>query len=97
MITSSSNVHGIVLDGNQIATATQFATNNKAKPVQSLGVERFQTLSQARNLQSTGSLTIWMGAYTGRSSQEDAVVNRAGFEVTHRCQVQSDGTLVRMD
>ena len=82
LVEQFQDVHWIVLDGNQIATATQFANEQQGKAgAESLGVEAVcQTLSQARNLQSTGSLTIWMGAHTGQSSQEDAVVNRAGFE-----------------
>lgn len=99
LVEQFQDIHWIVLDCNQIATAAQFVTEQQGKAgAQSLGIEAVcHTLSQARNLQSTGSLTIWMGAYTGRSSQEDAVINRAGFEVTHRCQVQSDGVLLRID
>lgn len=99
LVEQFQDVHWIVLDCNQISMATQFATEQQGKAGSaSLGVESVcHILSQARNLQSTGSLTIWMGAHTGRSSSEDAVVNRAGFEVTHRCQVQSDGTLIYID
>lgn len=93
------DVHWIIIDGNQIAISTQFVSEQQGKyGSESLGVEAVcHTISQARNLESTGSLTIWMGVHVERSPYEDAVINRAGFEVAHCCQVQSDGTLSCID
>ena len=93
------DVHWIVVDGNQIAISTQFLAEQQGNSgSKSLGVEAIcHTVSQARNLDSTGSMTLWMGMHVERSAYEDAVVNRVGFEVSHRCQIQSDGTLCRID
>ena len=99
LVEQFQDVHWIVVDGNQIAISTQFSFEQQGKSgSESLGVEAIcHTIAQARNLDSTGSLTLWMGMHVERSTYEDAVVNRAGFEVAHRCQVQSDGTLSRID
>ena len=92
-------MHWVVVDGNQIALSTQFSFEQQGKSgSESLGVEAVcHILSQARNLDSTGSLTLWMGVHVERSTYEDAVINRASFEVAHRCQIQADGTLNRID
>ena len=99
LVEQFQDVHWIVVDGNQIAISTQFSLEQQDKPgSESFGVEAVShTIAQARNLDSTGSLTLWMGVHVERSTYEDAVINRAGFEVAHRCQVQADGTLTRID
>ena len=94
------DVHWIVVDGNQIAISTQFSFEQQGKSgSESLGVEAVcHTISHRHVIWiQRGSLTLWMGMHVERSTYEDAVVNRAGFEVAHRCQVQSDGTLSRID
>lgn len=92
------DVHWVVFDCNQVALAARFAAEQQGKQgAESLGIEAVcHLLAQARNLDTTGSLTIWIGAHSGRSAYEDAVIERARFEVDHCCTVlgQSDGSLV---
>ena len=90
------DVHWVVLDCNQIAMATRFSAEQHGKQgAESLGVEGVcHILAQARNLDTTGSLTIWMGAHSGRSVYEDDVLTRARFEADHCCTVQADGSLM---
>lgn len=99
LVEQCQDVHWVVLNANSIAVATQFSMEQSATAgSESLGVERVcKTLSEARDLETSGSLTIWMGAHVGRTAYEDAVIQRIDFEVDHRCTVQSDGALTTID
>ena len=58
----------------------------------SLGVESVCAIAaEARNLLSTGSLTIWMLGHRGRSTYQDQLIDHLGFEVSYRGTVSSDG------
>lgn len=98
LVEQLQDVHWVVLNANAIAVAMQFSMEQSGKAgAESLGVERVsKILSEARNLEATGSLTIWMGANEGRSVYEDSVIQRVDFEVDHRCTVQSDGTMTKI-
>ena len=99
LVEQCQDVHWVVLNANSVAVATQFSMEQSATAgAESLGVERVcKTLSEARDLEASGSLTIWMGAHVGRTAYEDAVIQRIDFEVDHRCTIHSDGTLIAID
>jgi hypothetical protein len=95
LVEQFQDVHWVVLDANQIALATQASVEQQGKNgSDSLGVEAVcKALSEARNLETTGSLTIWMGAHQGRSTYEDCVLERVSYEATKRCTISADGAL----
>ncbi len=93
------DVHLVIVNANTTATATRFVTEQQGKHGgQSLGVEKvLSVLSKARNLKTTGSLTVWMCAHQQRTDYEQSVLQQVQFEVEHRVQVTDDGSFKTVD
>lgn len=99
LVEQCQDVHLVIVSANTLATSTRFVTEQQGKHGgHSLGVEKVRwVLSQARNLKTTGSLTIWMCAHQHRLADEQSVLQQIEFEVEHRVQVTDDGSFQTLD
>ena len=70
------DVHWVVLNANDIALSARDSAEQQGKlGAESLGFEKLShTFAQAKDLETTGALTVWMGAYSGRSDYEGRVL-----------------------
>ncbi len=76
------DVHWVVLSANDIALSARDAAEQQGRQgAESLGFEKLsQTFGQAKDLETTGALTVWMGAHSGRSHYETSVIERLSFD-----------------
>ena len=95
LVEQGRDVQWVLSTANEVALSTCSLSDQSGRDgAQSLGVESVCAIAaSARNLLSTGSLTIWMLGHRGRSSYQDALIDHLGFEVSCRGAVSSDGQI----
>lgn len=95
LVEQGQDVHWIVSTANEIALAACAMQEQQGKTGGlSAGIEAVQALiAERRDLETTGSLTVWLMAHEGRSTYQDDLLSQIEFEVHQTVRVHSDGQI----